>query len=184
MGVHKTADSRAYSPESPLRSAQKMNSTSFHLVLLLFSFWAGISAQGQTSTTGSTSEGIWSIQYDIEDGLLSWAVIAGPSRDGIKGPVTMVSSNTDGKAREAIKKAIFHHPNGEEIDLSGTRRVIHLSREIISELVEPIDPRTFEAFLTSGTDDLRLSALLRFKASQEPNQANAEHAVGLKRQGR
>lgn len=161
-----------------------MESKSFHLVLLLFSYWAGISAQGQTATTGSTSEGIWSIQYDVEDGFLSWAVIAGPSTDGIKAPVTMVSASTDGRVEEAVKRAVLHLPNGKEIDLSGTGRVIHISSEIISELVDPIDPKTFEAFLKSGTDDLRLSALLRFKASHKPDQANAEHAVGLKRQGR
>lgn len=146
-----------------------MNSKSFHFVLLLFGIWPGISAHGQTSTSASTSEGIWSIQYDIEDGILSWAVIAGPSRVEIKGPVSMVSSSTDGKAPENVKKAIFHHPNGDRTDLTGTGRVIHVSSEIISELVEPIDSKTFEAFLRSGSDDFRLSALIRFKASQKPN---------------
>lgn len=156
-----------------LSCSNKMHSTTLYFIfILLVGLSSGIAAHGQTVTSSSTSEGSWIIQYDIDDGILSYAVIAGPSKGEITGPVIQSSTypnQEDGKVRELGKKAIFQHPNGDEINLVGTGRVIHVSSGIVSELVEPIDPKTFEAFLRSGTDDLRLSALLRFQTSRAPD---------------
>ncbi len=125
----------------------------------------------QYGRSAPTDEGHWMILYEVDGEFITYAVILGPSDGEIKGRLSSTET-LSGTLRK--RSVIFHHPNGEDVEILGTRRVIHAEGGIISELTTPMDADTFVAFMNSRPKDYRLKTLLAFAEARTKGSAEAE----------
>ena len=110
----------------------------------------------EVTSSASTKDGLWLIDYAFDGDKLGYAVITGPSVGEVHGHSGMGGDST------AKLWANVDMPDGTKISVWKSGRIFFFSGTNVTECPQPISGKTFRAFLDSKTSDYSMSALLAF----------------------
>jgi hypothetical protein len=110
----------------------------------------------EVTSSLTTKDGLWMIDYAFDGDKLGYAVISGPSAGEVHGHSGM-GGDSAGKLWATVNM-----PDGTKISVWGSGRIFFFSGTNVTECPQSILGKTFRAFLDSKPSDYSMAALLAF----------------------